>query len=122
MAKQKETRLKERVLRDLKLLPRSWPVKIQQVSIRGTPDILACLNGFFVALELKQSPKAKVAEIQIYTLAQIAAAGGFAAIVTPENWAEVYQFMLQHCGMLQLEEKCSNSNTNNSMTPNSSKH
>lgn len=86
MAKKKETGFKERVLRDLRALPRTWCEKIQQVALRGTPDVLVCMNSHFVALELKKDAKAKIDDLQIHKLGLIADAGGSALIVFPENW------------------------------------
>lgn len=90
MAKQPETILKERVLADLKKLPKTYARKIQQVAIVGTPDIFACINGYFVALELKRNEKQKPEPIQEYELTKIKEAGGVALVVTPLNWSGVF--------------------------------
>ena len=71
-------------------LPNTWFVKIQQVTLRGTPDFLLCVHGVFVALELKSSSAEKPTELQAYNLAKIAKAKGLALLVHPENWNEVY--------------------------------
>jgi len=89
MAKNPETLLKDKVLWDLKNLPNTYARKIQQVVIRGTPDILACINGHFVALELKRSPKESPDPLQTYEIRQIEKAGGQAYVVNPENWPRV---------------------------------
>lgn len=89
MAKQPETLLKERVLADLRALPSVYVVKIQQVAIRGTPDILACIAGRFIAIELKRDEKEKPAPIQRYALAKISNAGGLSFVVHPLNWPGV---------------------------------
>jgi hypothetical protein len=83
--KGRETKLKEKVLADLKGMG-AWAEKIQQVGKVGTPDILACINGRFIALELKADDKEKPSRAQVLKLRKIALAGGYAAIVTPENW------------------------------------
>ncbi len=89
MAKQPESLLKERVLADLRALPRTYAVKIQQVSIRGTPDILACIGGRFVAIELKRDEKQKPEPLQEHELKKILDAGGTALVVNPLNWPGV---------------------------------
>lgn len=90
MAKKPETKFKEKVIRDLRALKAQglplWWVKTQQVSIRGTPDLLICARGIFIARELKASEKDSATELQTHTLAQIAEAGGNAAVVSPESW------------------------------------
>lgn len=94
MSKKAETLFKERVLSDLKDLTRTWAVKIQQVAKRGTPDILACVAGHFVALELKSGVKPArrfrvSVTLQEWVLEQITAAGGVALKVYPEEWPNI---------------------------------
>lgn len=89
MGKGPETLFKEKVLRSLGSMDRCWAEKIQQVSIRGTPDVMGCLNRMFFALELKASPTAKVDKLQLFKLQKIRDAGGFAEVVHPGNWEEI---------------------------------
>jgi Holliday junction resolvase len=89
VAKQPETVLKERVLADLRQLPRTHAVKIQQVVIRGTLDILACVDGHFVAIELKRDEKQKLEKLQEHEMEKIKKAGGRAYLVHPLNWPGV---------------------------------
>lgn len=86
MAKQKETVFKEKIVPILKALPNTWLVKVQQRSIRGTPDILMCINGDFVALELKKSMSECPDPLQDHNLNLIIKAKGIAIKVFPENW------------------------------------
>jgi hypothetical protein len=58
---------------------------IQQTSIRGTPDLLLCVNGRFVGLELKRSQTAPATELQLYNIGKINESGGYATLVYPEN-------------------------------------
>lgn len=69
----------------LKTLNNCHFFSIQQASISGTPDILACIGGTFVALELK-SDKGKLSTLQQYQLEQIREAGGVSYVVFPNNW------------------------------------
>jgi len=87
---QPETKFKIKVMADLKKLPRTWFVKTQQVAIRGTPDILACLGGAFVALELKRDEHERADPLQAHNLDMIEFAGGHAYVVHPANWPAVY--------------------------------
>jgi hypothetical protein len=82
----------------LKTLKNTWAVKIQQMGISGTPDILACIGGVFVALELKRDYKSRVTPLQKYNLDLIRNAGGVALCACPENWDEIKSFltMLAH--------------------------
>ena len=90
-----ETRLKTRVLEALRALPRSWWYKVpgSVYGRRGTPDILGCWDGRFVALELK-APKGRVTALQRATLDDIRGAGGFAAVVSGnDGWRAVFKEM-----------------------------
>lgn len=77
------------VVPDLKKLRKTWFESIQQVSITATPDILASINGYFVAIELK-AENGKTAPLQRYKLDQIIASGGVAFSVKPSEWEQVY--------------------------------
>lgn len=81
---QPETRFKQKVQKLLDLIPGLWRVKIQQKSLRGIPDMLVCINGRFIALELKVG-KNKPDPLQEYTMRSITLAGGYAWEVTPKN-------------------------------------
>ena len=97
MARKPESLFKDRVRRDLETLPKIWFAKIQQVVIRGTPDFVVCLNGYFIALELKSSPKAKISAMQEFVIDRIHKAGGVAYVVHPDNWDEVFNYIKQYC-------------------------
>ena len=51
----------------------------------GIPDILACVNGYFVAIEVK-APNGKPSELQKYHIKKINDAGGFAIILYPKDY------------------------------------
>lgn len=88
-----ETMFKERVQRDLDSL-NCYHVKIQQRALRGIPDILACINGNFVALELKKDSVAHIDKLQYFELSKIQKKGkGLAFIVCPENWEETFKLL-----------------------------
>ena len=86
MAEKAESTFKRRARRDLGQISGCWVTKTQQVSIRGTPDFLICLNSYFIAIELKKDEASVLAEIQSYTLAAIRKAGGMALVSTPKSW------------------------------------
>lgn len=91
---QKETRFKTRIRPILETLPRSWWLKTQLLALCGIPDFIGCVQGRFVALELK-TEKGKATKLQEWVLQKIRHAGGYAAVVTPENFAEVLQDLQQ---------------------------
>jgi hypothetical protein len=83
----------------LDALPNSVIFSIQQVSIRGTFDIVACINGHFVGMELKASATSKVSGLQRHNLEKITNIGkGYAFLVFPENWDLIYKKLVQLSG------------------------
>ena len=79
-----ETKFKKKVYSLLDEIPGLWYEKIQQLAIRGTPDLLICYRGKFLAWELKVGDNEADA-LQAYTLGRIKEAGGIGRIVTPSN-------------------------------------
>lgn len=71
------------ILRLLKKRPRcfAWKTHGGMYGTAGIPDIVACVDGRFVGLEVKQ-PGGKLSRLQEITLGRIRAAGGVAAMVT----------------------------------------
>jgi hypothetical protein len=95
MAKKPETCFKEKCFADLQDIRRAggrlWWQKIQQVSIRGTPDVLLCVNGTFWAMELKKSNKDKADPLQQYTLGEIKRAKGLSTTESPQTWKKTLE-------------------------------
>lgn len=58
----------------------------------GIPDILACVNGYFVAIEVK-APNGKPSELQLYNLREIEKAGGYAFLLYPDQWEDFKEFI-----------------------------
>jgi hypothetical protein len=90
--KQKETCFKERAMRDLKKLKKCWFVKTQMVAKRGIPDLLLCINGWFLAIELK-IPGEDGSPLQKWNLESIALAGGMGFIVDETAWDNLFEFL-----------------------------
>lgn len=91
---QKETVFKKKVQADLKKLKNRWFFKSQEVCVKGIPDIILCLNGFFISLELKKDNKARIDRLQEHNAAQIICkARGLALIVWPEIWEETLEML-----------------------------
>lgn len=88
---QPETKLKIKIFKILKTIEGLWFVKVQQVGIRGTPDVLLCYKGRFYAFELKKDSRARASAIQLYNIEKIQEAGGIGYIVYPGNYLEVLE-------------------------------
>lgn len=80
-----ETRFQTKFLKLLKELPNTWYVKVSQKTISGTPDIIACVRGTFIAIELKASLKSNMSKLQYYESDRICEAHGLFYICCPEN-------------------------------------
>jgi hypothetical protein len=89
--KKPETLFKEKVQADLKTIPQSWWLKTQQISTVGIPDIIGCVKGKFVAIELKRDGKeaAKPHTLQRHVVGLITKADGFAVFMHPGNDKEI---------------------------------
>lgn len=90
-----ETKFKNKVLVELRRIPKSWWVKVQQVSISGTPDILGCIGPYFVAIELKRAEHAHATSLQLYNLLAITQTGSRSFLTSPETWAATYAELLE---------------------------
>jgi Holliday junction resolvase len=51
----------------------------------GVPDILACVNGYFVAIEVK-AENGKPSELQKWNVEQIQKSRGYAVIIYPNQY------------------------------------
>lgn len=89
-----------------------WYVKYfaNRMTKVGIPDILACVNGFFIAIEVK-SDSGKPSELQLWNRDEIRKAGGIAIILYPNQWDD---FLLlindllvhpQHIDTIRTEQK-----------------
>lgn len=59
----------------------------------GIPDILACVNGYFVGIEVK-AQNGKPSELQLYNVRKIHEAGGFAMILYPSGFEKFKKFII----------------------------
>ena len=92
MSKNPETIFKERVYSDIRKL--GFFEKTQQKSKSGIPDFIGCINGRFVAIELKIE-EGRLDEIQYIKLKEISSAGGFAVVAFPDTWLYVLEELKQ---------------------------
>ena len=71
-----------------------WQVKFfaNSMTKKGIPDVLACVNGYFVAIEVK-AQNGRPSELQIYHCRKIRDAGGFAFILYPSGFDRFKAFI-----------------------------
>ncbi len=90
----KEALVKKKLMVKLRKIPNSYWYSHQAGSIRGISDIIGCINGTFVALEVKRSlleynKKSPRSALQEKFLADIRKSGGYGSFIYPENEAEI---------------------------------
>lgn len=93
-----EKTFQAKVSKKLKTLRSTYFVKVSDRVQNGVPDVLCCIAGKFVALELKRDAKSKATPLQVWTLEQIVDARGLALVVHPGNWAEVWEMLFLIAG------------------------
>lgn len=74
----------------LSLLPNTWFYKhhATRYGKAGIPDIIACINGRFVGIEVK-APKGKASPLQERNIKLINDNGGYGVIVKPDDFEEL---------------------------------
>lgn len=74
----------------------AWHVKFFANSFTksGIPDVLACVNGYFVGIEVK-AQNGTPSELQLYNVKKIREAGGFAFVLYPSGFEKFKDFIYQ---------------------------
>jgi len=90
---QKEATFQSKFIRELGKIPMARFEKMSQRSKIGTPDIIGCVAGHYVALELKRSSAEAPSPMQNLNLKGYVAAGGVAFVVHPENAETILAFL-----------------------------
>lgn len=87
MAKTPEGKFQDKVTKYLKTLDECWYCKVWGGGFQksGIPDILCCINGIFVAIELK-AENGKASALQIYNIEKIRQSGGIGYILYPNQF------------------------------------
>lgn len=76
-----------------------WYIKIFGGGFQraGIPDLLCCIDGLFMAIELK-SENGTVSELQKMNIDKIKKSGGIAIILYPHQFAEFKKIILKELG------------------------
>lgn len=80
----------------LEKLPRTSYFIKEAASVRGISDIIACVNGHFVAIELKRSKKElgkPRTKLQSYFIKKIIKANGYGLFMYPENFDDTRKIL-----------------------------
>lgn len=72
----------------------AWYVKFfaNSYTRSGVPDILACVNGYFVGIEVK-AQNGHATALQIHNCTEIRISGGFSFILYPSGFEEFKRFI-----------------------------
>ena len=74
-----ESPLQKEIIDWLNSLPHQWNVKIILCNKKGTPDLIICYKGLFVAIEVKRPDgKGNKSKWQRYRIKEVRKAGGLA--------------------------------------------
>lgn len=76
----------------LDTLPYTSYIKVQQQAINGNPDIVACIRGYSVHMELKRAG-GRAEPLQIHLLKRHRDACGFSFVLSPNNRDVVYNWL-----------------------------
>jgi len=92
-----------RVRKEIEAMPRTWCFKPFTGSVRGIPDLICCVSGWFVSLEFKKAGAAKDSSrerLQEYVASKIRFAGAPIAEhrVTPASWPAIRERLVQMAG------------------------
>lgn len=82
---QGESKFKQKVLKDLKKLPNCYVLKTQERARRGVLDLIICLSGLYVSIELK-IPGEEPTALQRVNIKRVKRAGGIAFWTDPGAW------------------------------------
>ncbi|SHJ77446.1 VRR-NUC domain-containing protein [Paramaledivibacter caminithermalis] len=84
-----EKQLQRKVIKFLKFQPNTWFFKVFGGGYQraGIPDLICCINGVFIAIELK-GDNGKPTELQKMNIKNINAAGGIGVILYPKGFKE----------------------------------
>ena len=89
-----ESKIQAKIMLYLKACPDTYAFKVMKASTNGVPDIIACVQGKFIALEVK-SEKGRPSKLQIVAQRRIKEAGGESYIVrSVEEVQEIIQLAL----------------------------
>jgi hypothetical protein len=95
----RESHFWRRVKKDLAKLPSTKIVRVEQDSINGTPDVILCISGHYVEIELKRNHTCEPTPLQRWNLEEANRCEGYAFVGHPSNWEELFDFLLLLAGV-----------------------
>jgi len=93
MAATPEGRFYMKARADLATLPSTKFTKIQQVGRVGDSDIMLCVAGHYVEIELKKDSRTWPDPLQLWNLHEANRCLGYGFVGHPSNWDELFSFL-----------------------------
>lgn len=86
----------ENKIKDFLKSQNCWYIKYfaNRMTKSGIPDILACVNGYFVAIEVK-AENGKPSELQLWNRDKIKESGGIAIILYPKDFEDFKKLIIK---------------------------
>lgn len=83
-----------------------WHVKFfaNRMTKSGIPDILACINGYFVGIEVK-AENGKPSDLQKYHRKKITESGGIAIVLYPADY-ELFKQLVNYLNIDNFDIAC----------------
>ncbi|MCI6278084.1 MAG: VRR-NUC domain-containing protein [Clostridium sp.] len=91
-----EKQFENQIKKFLDKLPKTWYFKFWAgpYSKSGIPDIIGCVNGKFIALEVK-AENGRASELQKRNIRLIEQCGGYARIVYPKDFEKLKEELIK---------------------------
>lgn len=82
----KESQFQKKVIEHL-IRESSWVLKTWSNGVQrsGVPDVIACVNGYFLGIELKNET-GQPSALQLWNIREIRKANGIAIVLRPQSW------------------------------------
>lgn len=77
---------------------KTWSNGVQR---EGVPDILACVDGYFVGIEVK-AEKGTPSDLQLWNIRNIRKAGGIAFVLYPDQYDD-FVYVIEHRATAEQE-------------------
>lgn len=83
-----ESKIQTKIIKLLESIPHTYVIRPIVCSKRGNPDIIALIDGIYVAIEVKQ-PNKKPTNLQLSRINKIKQAGGIAFVAHSTEEAKI---------------------------------
>lgn len=94
---QTESSLQAEIIKLSTNLPNLWVVKVMSCNKRGCPDLICCIKGRFVAIEVKTTAlRSQLSDSQRAQLGEIEKSGGVSCVVrSAKEFLDVYKKIIE---------------------------